>query len=123
VADGTALLAHGTWVDLDVRGSDEVLRLRPERRGGVAVEWQATPRIAVFAGWRYVGERLDAAIPTGERWLSSYSRFDLSASWQLDASRSLTLAFDNLTDERYEDAIGFPSLGARLRLTLRADLL
>lgn len=123
VADGAMLLAHGTWVDLDVVDSDRPLRLRPERRGGVAVEWQVTPRAAIFAGWRYVGERLDASIPTGELWLPSYSRVDVSVSWELDASRSLKLAVDNLTDDRYEDAIGFPSLGTRLRLTLRVDLL
>lgn len=118
-----SLLGHGTWVDLDVRGSNRGLRQRPKGRGGLGFEWTPTPSVTLYAGLRYVGERLDESIPTGERSLPRYTRADASLAWRLSNATSLRVAIDNLTDERYEDAIGFPSLGARLRVTLRTTLL
>jgi outer membrane receptor protein involved in Fe transport len=122
VNDTLAVTAHGTWTDTDVYGPIQQLRQRPEQRGGASLRWNVSTAVALYAGWRYVGARLDAAIPTGECMLPSYTRLDLSLNWQVDSLTALQIAIDNVTNRRYEDAIGFPSLGARLRLALRREL-
>lgn len=113
---------HGTWLDMDVAGSDEILRQRPRRHGGIGFEWEPAPSVTIYAGWRHVGERLDASIPTGERMLASYGRADASVTWRFNETSGLQLAIDNVTDNRYEDAIGFPSLGRRFRLSVHTPL-
>lgn len=118
-----ALLGHGTWVDIDVRGSAGALRQRPERSGGLGIEWSPSRSVTLYAGWRYVGARLDASIPTGEQTLPGYTRTDTSLRWRLSPTTSVHFAIDNVTGEQFEDAIGFPNLGARLRITLRTELL
>jgi vitamin B12 transporter len=121
-AGNVMLSAHGTWLDTAIAGSDESLRLRPDARGGAGIEWRASPSLTVFAGLRHVGARIDESIPTGVGTLPSYTRADASLSWALRPTLSVQFAIDNVTDERIYDAIGFPSLGTRARVTFRASL-
>jgi len=122
VDDRLTILGHGTWVDTDVQGSPGGLRQRPERRGGLGIDWRVTPALGLYAGLRYVSDRLDESIPTGEQTLPSYSRADISLSWQIRPALTLRIGLDNVLDHIYEDAIGFPSLGRRLRASFRAEL-
>ncbi len=116
------LIGTATWLDIDVAGSPSGLRQRPERYASFAAEWLPTPALSIYASLRYVGSRRDEAIPTGERTLSSYTRADIAVRWQLSPQVSLGLALDDVGDQAFEDAIGFPSLGRRYRLSLSASL-
>ena len=71
---------------------------------------------------RYVGPRFDSAIPTGDQTLGSHHSADLTVNRYLGPSVDLSLAIDNLTDETFESAIGFPNLGRRLRLSVQGSL-
>jgi iron complex outermembrane receptor protein/vitamin B12 transporter len=122
LGDALTLSGHASWLDIDVVGSDQDLRQRPERTGGAALDWAISPRASLSLGWRYVGTRLDSSVPTGDRELPSYTRLDLSLSWQVSEQTRLGAAIDNLAGRDYEDAIGFPSLGRRLRLSVQTAL-
>ena len=58
-------------------------------------------------------------MPTGDAMLDPYHRVDANVIWTPMASLSFVLAVDNLLDEQYEEAIGFPAVGRRARLGLR----
>jgi len=122
INDALSWTMHGTWLDIDVAGSNEVLRQRPRRHGGIGIEWAPAPTLTIVAGWRHVAERLDASIPTGNRKLASYGLANASLTWRINDSTGLQVAIDDVTDERFEDAIGFPSLGRRLRVSVSTEL-
>jgi vitamin B12 transporter len=116
------LIGTATWLEIDVAGSPSGLRQRPEHYASFAAEWLPTPALSIYASLRYVGSRRDEAIPTAERTLGSYTRADIAVRWQLSPQVSLGLALDDIGDQAFEDAIGFPSLGRRYRLSLSANL-
>jgi iron complex outermembrane receptor protein/vitamin B12 transporter len=116
------LSAHATYTDIDVLDSDVMLRLRPDLRGGIGLLWTISASLTAHAGWQYIGERFDSSIPTGEQALPSYSRLDLALTWKLGDRTRLSVAVDNIAAARYEEAIGFPSTGRRVRISAQMTL-
>jgi vitamin B12 transporter len=115
------LSAHMTYVDIDVKGPGELLQ-RPDWRGGLGIQWQATSSLSLNIDWLYVDEVLDSSVPTGPLVLDSYNRLDIVGSWRPSESLSVYLALDNALDKNYEAAIGFPAVGMRARLGLNYSL-
>lgn len=111
--------AHLTYLDTEVEDSDTILRGRPEWRGGAVVDWEFVPK------WRWVTSLLalddfyESSVPTGGVWLDGYVRVDMSVTWQATDALSLGAAVDNLLDEEYHEAVGFPAAGTRARLGAR----
>ena len=62
-----------------------------------------------------VGRVFDSSVPTGDVFLPDWRRVDLAGRYQIRRGLTLTAAADNLFDARYEEAIGVPSPGMRLR--------
>ena len=67
-----------------------------------------------------VGRVFDSSIPTGDRFLPGWRRVDLAARYQVRSGLALTAAIDNLLDAKYEEAVGVPSPGIRLRAGIEA---
>jgi len=115
-APGLTLRAHVTYLDTDIKDSDENLRGRPEWRGGLIIDWQFLP------GWRWVTSALalddfyESSVPTGDVSLDGYTRVDTSVSWQATEAISIGVAIDNLLDKDYYEAVGFPAAGIRGRI-------
>ena len=59
------------------------------------------------------------SVTTGDMFLDDYNRLDVAATYRYSDRVNLVLSVDNLLDDDYEQAIGFPSPGARARLGLR----
>ncbi len=116
--DVSAQLSH---VKTDIADTDEELRNRPEWRGGIGVLWQPRSSVQVQLDILYVGEILDSSIPTGDRRLGSYTRVNLATTWQPNRTWGYFVIADNLLDAAYEEAIGFPAAGRRLRIGARAS--
>jgi vitamin B12 transporter len=106
----------------DVAGSDSELRNRPEWRGSAGIEWIPGQEWTVAAALVASGSFVDSSIPTGEVRLGSYSRLDLSASRQLGEHARLLFRIANVTDEDYQEYVGFPSAGATASLGLKLRL-
>jgi len=68
-----------------------------------------------------VGQTFDSSIPTGGQYLAPYAVIDASLSYTKGKTRAL-LAIDNLLDHDYEQFIGFPAMGRRLRAELVVGL-
>ncbi|HKH45205.1 MAG TPA: TonB-dependent receptor, partial [Thermoanaerobaculia bacterium] len=67
-----------------------------------------------------VSRSFDEQIPVPERDTTpGRELLGLSASWRLAESWQLRGRIDNLTDETYEELIGFPGAGRSFRLGLR----
>ncbi len=113
---------HLTYTETEIVGTAEVLRNRPEWRGGINARWRACTQVQGNVNILYVGKSLDSSIPTGNRTLGDYVRVDLSAAWQFRPYWEFRFALDNVFDTVYEEAVGFSALGIRGRLGLRLML-
>jgi len=114
-----SLYAEVLYLDIDVKDVQHQLRQRPDWRGSASARWKPADRWQLQVTWLYVGETWDSSIPTGGLVLDGYHRVDAAATWSADASFDVVLAVDNVLDEDYGEAIGFPSPGRRARLALR----
>ena len=114
------LSIDGTWSDISSPSGP--LRRRPERTGGITLDWAATPRWRLHAAARYVGSRLITAIPTGDVGASGYTLVAATVRYEPSTNRAFWGAIDNALDTQYQDAPGFPSPGARIRIGFNLGL-
>ncbi len=119
VNDNLSVRAQATHLNLDLVGTDDQLRQRPDWRGGLMLSWLPTDSWGIDASWLYAGETFDTSIPTGNQMLDGYDRLDVTATYHHTDTLRAVLSVSNLFDEDYYEAIGFPAPGARVRLGLR----
>jgi outer membrane cobalamin receptor len=105
----------GTYVDIRSEPGGGPLRGRPRREGSVRAIWRPWDGLMVTASVIAVGSVFDSSVPTGDVFLSGWRRVDLAARCQIRRDLIVSAAIDNLFDGRYEEAIGAPSPGVRLR--------
>ena len=98
------------------------LRNRPEWRAGAAAHWAPVSTLRFSAAATYVGSAFDSSIATGDVRLSSYTRVDVSAVWQLSPRFETYLAIDNLTDEKFEEFVGNEARGILPRAGVKFTL-
>lgn len=106
-----------SWLDLD---SPTPLRGRPRWQGSLRGAWQVSDKLELNAAARFNSDFFDSSIPTGLVRADGHGEADLGARWRLSERFSVTAALRNLTGERYEDAVGFPSPGRVARVTVAA---
>lgn len=106
----------------DVADSESELRNRPEWRGSVSMEWIPVSEWTFAAALVSSGSFVDSSIPTGDVRLGSYSRLDLGASRQLGVHARVLFRIANVTDENYQEYVGFPSAGATASLGIKLNL-
>ncbi len=99
-----------------IASSGNELRNRPEWRAALGVHWLPSASLNFSAAATYVGSSLDSSIATGDVRLPSYTRIDVSAVWQLSDRVQTYVAIDNLTDEQYEQFVGFVARGIAPRV-------
>lgn len=119
ISDAMSIHAHATHLDMDLTNSDVPLRQRPDWRGGLMFSWVPDERWGLDASWLYAGETFDSSIPTGDQFLDSYNRLDVTATYHHSDALNIVFSVTNLFDEDYYEAIGFPAPGSRARLGLR----
>jgi vitamin B12 transporter len=92
-----------SWLDAENLDTGTALPRRPEKSASLVLGWTAARWTASVVG-RYAGERTDV----GGVALDAYAVADLGVSWR--AGRFEPYArVENLFDERYEEAAGFPA--------------
>jgi iron complex outermembrane receptor protein/vitamin B12 transporter len=105
-----------------IASSGDELRNRPEWRAALGVHWLPSASLNFSAAATYVGSSLDSSIATGDVRLSPYTLIDLSAVWQLSDRVQTYVAIDNLTDEQYEQFVGFTARGITPRAGVKVSL-
>lgn len=121
VAD-VSLRAQGTYTDIDVKNEDTKLTGRPRWTASVVGNWQINGAWAAVFEYRYSGEQWAASRYTGEevtQELDDYYRLDWVLHWQPAPAWELQLSADNVLDEDYETAVGFPAPGRKFRFGVR----
>ena len=113
------LALQASYVDADVRNSNEQLRSRPRWRAGGTLAWQITREMFFNYHVEYVGSIFDSSIPTGDVTLGDYIRSDLNVNYQLDAKTTYHFSIDNLFNSSYETAAGFVGTPRQLRAGIR----
>jgi vitamin B12 transporter len=98
------------------------LRNRPEWRAGLGAHWAPSATLKFSAAATYVGSSLDSSIPTGDVEMPSYTTLDVSAVWKVSPRFETYLVVDNLTDEQYEQFVGFEVRGISPRLGVKFSL-
>ena len=121
---GTRWMVDGSVTNANSRiaSSGDELRNRPEWRAALGVRWLPSTALNFAAAATYVGSSLDSSIATGDVRLSPYTRIDVSAVWQLSDRVQTYVAIDNLTDEQYEQFVGFAARGITPRAGLKISL-
>lgn len=91
----------------------EQLLRRPKRSASLVLAWRPSwvpARAATLSATvGHVGSR-----PGIGAELDAYTTVDAAASWRLTAHLQPTLRVENLLDEQYEEAVGFPAFGRRV---------
>ncbi len=113
--DAVQLWITGTYDDVRSEPGGGRLRGRPRTEGSMRLEWTPRAGIAIDASMIAVGSVLDSSVPTGDVVLPAWWRMDLAARYAVRRDVTLLLAVENLFDRKYEEAVGVPSPGARLR--------
>jgi vitamin B12 transporter len=87
------------------------LRDVPRWLAGGNLLWRPTETISLNLGVFRVGPYIDNAIPTGDVRLAGHQRLDLTATWEVRPDVKLYVAVENLFDQHYQEAVGFPAPG------------
>lgn len=107
-----------SYVDIEVEPSGR-LRQRPRWSVGANVGVALGGRASMNLTLQNVDERFDSSIPNPEVELAAYTRLDAALHYDFTSRLRSSLVFDNLFDESFSDADGFPAIGRRGRVTLR----
>ena len=114
-ATNFTIRAAYTWLetkDLDTGGP---LVRRPRNSGSLDLDWKICPRLEATAHALFTGGRTDNNFddPTQPPvvTLSSYTKVDLGLSYRVCKNFSVYGRVENLLDEQYQEAYGFPALG------------
>jgi vitamin B12 transporter len=122
LSEAFSLGGQATYTNIDVKGEDTVLTGRPEWTGGLIARWQITPQWSSSLDYRYTGEQWavsrHSSIAVAEE-LDDFHRVDWVLGWQVNSSVQVLVSVDNLMDEDYQTAVGFPAPGRGARLQLR----
>ena len=109
---GAQLLAQLSYVNSDIRDSNEPLRDRPKWRGGFGLDWHTTPSSVLYFRYTAVGDRFDFQVPVPERSVADgYQTLDVAFSYKLNGNITAFVRADNLLDRKYQEFIGFPNPG------------
>jgi outer membrane cobalamin receptor len=93
---------------------------RPQWKSGLNVSWAISQDLNAGLNAQWVDTTLGTSLYTGSTEvteLDDYLRVDANVRWQINPAIKLTLALDNLFDEDYQEAVGFPSPGRALRFS------
>jgi vitamin B12 transporter len=114
VTNFTVRVAY-TWLDTkDLDTGAELVR-RPQSSGSLDLDWKICPRLEATARAVFTGSRTDNNFddPTQPPvvTLSEYTKVDLGLSYRVCKNFSVYGRVENLLDEQYQEAYGFPALG------------
>ncbi len=115
LGDSLELGGSVTYADVRSEPGGGRLRGRPRTEGAVRAQWRPVKRLAIKAALVAVGSVLDSSVPTGDVLLPEWRRLSLAGRYEVHRGVALTVGVENLLNARYEEAIGFPSPGVRLR--------
>ena len=113
--------AQATYTDLDVKGGNSILLGRPKWKAGTTALWQINNYWSSALDYQWTGKQHASSLHTGVsvvQELDDFHRIDWNLRWQFSKAGRAKLALDNLLDEDYRTAIGFPGPGRSARFSI-----
>jgi vitamin B12 transporter len=107
---------HLSWQDWNLEDPGDELLLRPTWLGTAAAEYRPTDRVRASLVQRWVGEREDSSIATGDRQLPAFLTTDLLLDIGVSEQWSFRFILENLFDREEEVRVGLPAPGRRLKV-------
>lgn len=117
--------SYGTYTDIDVIDSVSMLTGRPQLVLGSIVNWGIKDNLDLGLDYRWTDTRFASSLHTGvveTSELSSYKTTELKLSWKLNEEITLKFAIDNVANEEYSEAVGFPARGRMFRAAVKLTL-
>jgi vitamin B12 transporter len=104
-----------TWLDAKDLDTDGQLVRRPKHSGNLDLNWKICPRLEATAHALFVSGRMDNNFDDSTQppivTMSGYTKLDLGLNYTVSKNFSVYGRVENLLDEHYEEAFGFPMLG------------
>jgi vitamin B12 transporter len=115
-----------TWLQAENLDTGAELLHRPEHSGSLNLDWKICPQLDADANALFTGRRADsyfnsATFTTTPVSDSSYVKLDLALRWQVKKHLEVFARAENLLDEHYQEAYGYPALGRGFYGGLRAQ--
>ncbi|VUD67594.1 Vitamin B12 transporter BtuB [Thalassocella blandensis] len=113
--------AHATYTDIDVINENSVLTGRPDWQAGTSLSWALNNTWRFAGDLQWVGEQYATSQHTGDvslHELDAYTTLAASAFYTVTEQLELNLAVENMLDEEYQTAYGFPAPGRLMRLAM-----
>ena len=108
-----------SYVDSDIKGTDEELRNRPNWLANIVILWSPVNTLDFYMNINYVGEYLDSSIPTGDRTIGNYVVVNTAVTFIFKNGFESYIAVENLFNKDYQQFVGFDAPGIRPRIGLR----
>jgi outer membrane cobalamin receptor len=115
VSDSLNLRAGATGLSFALPEGTPDLRNRPRFRATASAAYSVTPHVTASLYGSWVGRIFDSSVPTGSAYLPPYPLFDASLAFGA-RDMQIVIAVDNMLDRHFQQFIGFPSRGRRVRL-------
>ncbi len=114
------LRLHFTRLLSQVSDSNEPLRQRPAREGGINLNWSIDGGLSLDWRIKYVADVFDSSVPTGNVTLPTSVRHDVAYVIRFNRHLRCALAVDNVFDRQNVAYVGQPAVGRRVRFALES---
>lgn len=102
---------------------DKVVLRIPKHKINTHVDYQLLPTTAFSLGYQYTGQRLDTDFSTFENVnLKAFSLLNFAVNHQVSNQFTVFLNLDNITNENYQELVGYTTRGRNIRLGFRLTL-
>lgn len=107
VTDGLRLRVGYTYLDVVDHTGDSRVVYKPRHTGTTDLLWNATPKLVLGAGMRFVADRVAKKDWVTFSAMEDYTTVRVYASFELHPSLVLKARLENALDERYDDIYGY----------------
>lgn len=119
LGDKLGITANYTFTE----NRDKVVLRIPKHKINAHVNYQLFSSTAFSLGYQYTGERLDTDFSTFENVnLKAFSLLNFSANHQVSDQFTVFLNLDNITNQDYQELVGYTTRGRNLRLGFHLTL-
>lgn len=120
----TRITANATYTDIDVKDNASKLTGRPQWTASARLEHRFNEAINAHFNYRWKDQQFATSLHTGipvTEQLDSYGVLDMNIQWRLSEQLTTSFRLENVTDNDYQEAVGFIGQRRRARVGFALD--